>query len=163
LDIQITPTGDFDYSLFPKPGLREFMIMFDVTYSHSLTLTLGDEVNKTFKPDVPLFQIILGAIPAGPLVFVPVLSINTEVKLAASISTAITFGLETTTTAGIHYRKGFGITPISSFEVDPFIEFDDLLTGELSAGIALPIKASLKLYGLAGPFVSFAPYGTIIA
>lgn len=89
-----------------------------------------------------------------PVVFVPILTINMEVKGTLKTGVTVSMGSTTTVESGFEYQAGQSPTPIANItkQFDDSPQFNLYTSGTLAISPVDP-DISLNLYGVAGPYV----------
>jgi len=138
----------------PYPVLKN--LLFSVEISESIALELYANYTYSFSEKVPIATIVFGAITAGPVVFVPVLTlyVGIEGRLSAGITTGVTLiaGL----TAGLTYSNG-DWSPITDSTSSYDFSLPTLSVGAQAKVYAEP-QFDLLVYGMAGPYARMQGY-----
>jgi len=145
-------------SLGITTGIQEFKTVFLYDEVKELSVKLDGDISKDFfgPEDVAVYD--FAPIIIGPVVIIPkfVVSVGVEGKASGKLESIIS--LRTTHTKGMHYIKGRGWKPIDT-HTQPHSQYEPLkdpVTASLK-GYAVA-EFSLKLYGVAGPYVSLEGY-----
>lgn len=145
------------YHWIPYPTVKNLVL--STTLQQSSGLELSALVPLTFHKDIPIpaATYIFTPITVGPIVLVPMLTVN--VSINASVVGGIVAGVtqQTYATLGIAYHNGdWG--PISDFGSDfTFLPLPSIVAGAFAEVYAGP-EFDLMLYGLAGNYVNVEGY-----
>jgi hypothetical protein len=158
--VKISPTLELglqidELALQIKPGANELRLRQSFTVKLGLRVDL-EQLSAKFK--APLGQLTLGVIVLGPLVLTPMLEPTLEGELShgpkVSLQTSTTLQLQ----SNLLYQGGttkVSVTP--TFHPVGDLKFDKLKVGGV---VKVSAKAlfSLKLFGVAGPYVAPTAY-----
>jgi len=129
------------------------------TISSEMKLTVGIKSKVTVLDKKIQILVLRGQpidIQAGPVpvVFVPILTVNLEIKGSLESGVQVSMGSTTTVQSGFQYQAGQLPTPIGSitkqFDASPQVNL--FASGILEISPVEP-NISLNLYGVAGPYV----------
>ena len=151
LGLDLDPNVDLDFTL--RDGLKSARVALE----QSLDADLSFSVTGTFAEfqggdgEISFSPIPLGAIPAGPFVFV--VSVTPVANLSASLDVVIQpkITLDQEAIAGIQWHTGSGFTNLTDFGFDAGFDEGALLRGRFKTEATLGPKLDMKLYGVAGP------------
>ena len=133
-------------------------LVFSVGLTESTEVELSANYSYSFSEKIPVAEIVFGAITAGPVVLVPVLTVyvGVEGSLSAGISTSVSqsAGFE----IGLSYSDGdwsriSNLTlPVFTYNLPAFTEL------EAQAKAYLEPQFDLLIYGVAGPYARIQGY-----
>ena len=153
----LTTSLDFDCQIHSF-RLQSLKVVPKITSEMKLTATIK---SKATLLDKTIQLVVLRGEPidiqAGvvPVIFVPILTINLEIKGSLETGVTVSMGSTTTVQAGFQYQAGQAPTPIANvtnqFDASPQFNLYNSGTLEISA---IDPDISLNLYGVAGPYAN---------
>ena len=158
---QIVANGEISFTvgINPKIVIRWFdlkELKFIKTIDESATLTLDSMVGISLQKEVAIATFYFAPIPAGPIIFVPEISVVVGGVAQVGLKTSAGITQQASYSAGISYSNGVW-SPVSQFSSDfqfsaPSISFE----GDIKCYTGP--KLALKIYGVLGPYLSADGY-----
>ena len=129
----------------------------------SLAVSTDGMLSLQTKKKLPLelrLPAILIPVPPAVIVITPTIETFLTLEVAADIGMTPRVTYTVSTTAGAHYVRGEGTTPIFGADVVPVFDLGDATFSDSELTVEAGIEGELELliYGAVGPVATFGPY-----
>ncbi len=149
----LTTSFQPDFGLSIRFGIKEFKFALITTSTQKLKIITGASIPIIKDLKHPISTLYFTPIPIGILTFFP--KVVTYVGIKGSASTAIIteFSMDSVYTAGAHFKKGEGWSPINDYSRNfdfspPNFSAEVSITGYIRPEFQFP------LYDVAGPYIN---------
>jgi len=158
--LDLTLRHDFAVDIRWHTGVQEFRFGLDAEVGGDLEVML-DLMPEALKSRIEFGRFTFAVIVVGPVAFTVDVTpfVSTEGKIEAEFKPGLkgTAGL----VGGVQYERGYGWDRFSNLRRPAFeLRVDDLLNPEGLVALEVQggVKAGLKVYGVAGPFLDLGMY-----
>lgn len=151
--LQVIFDTEFALDVSLTEGVREFKLIFTPEVKPQVELRLSAPVAEWERPMVSR---VFPPIVVGPVVMIP--KLDAKLTFEAAVSDSVTLGGFYTGkgTVGRHYVKGFGTQDVGEYSSSAKFDVKGSLglQAKVEATLGVEAEGSVKIWGVAGPFVA---------
>jgi hypothetical protein len=134
---------------------------FKIKGDTSILLDMHGSSALAFDRTIPLSNVVLGAIPIGPLVFVPTVTLDAHFVGGTPGEMVVDWGVDANLAIGFEYAYDSGLTPYLKGPVFTSKTPSAMVTASANVRAELILRLNLQLYGFFGPYAEVTGFGEV--